>query len=383
MGGEHMSDQLSRSPRTVTVADHLWDTYALMSVEMGVDRDGLVNQALFAFARGHGYLTPGSTRASMPPPATAAVTPAPSTAPAAAVAPAPVPAVAAPVAFTPAPVPAVSAAFQSLPSIPPVPTPAPAAFVAAAVEPAPAAAAAVEPAPVVAAAVEPAPVASVSSVPEFTPSPLAAASAVPDDATPASGLSPTPLASEALPEQDPDPKATAAIRIRSTPTPVEPLPAAPSVPAMTPEEVRAAQERVLQKAAELERMVRGEDSLPPATHEEPLPADLPVEHEEGTPATGAAPEPTLVIYAEGREVDRVTSARFLIGRGKHCDLIINSGKVSREHAAIMREGDAFYIEDLGSSNGTWFDKKRITRRRVEDGDEYFVCSEKLSCRVTY
>lgn len=363
MGGEHMSDQLSRSPRTVTVADHLWDTYALMSVEMGVDRDGLVNQALFAFARGHGYLTPGSTRASMPPPATAAVTPAPSTAPVAAVAPAPVPAVAAPVAFTPAPVPAVSAAFQSLPSIPPVPTPAPAAFVPA--------------------AVEPAPVVSVSSVPEFTPSPLSAASSVPDDATPASGLSPTPLASEALPEQEPDPKATAAIRIRSTPTPVEPLPAAPSVPAMTPEEVRAAQERVLQKAAELERMVRGEDSLPPATHEEPLPADLPVEHEEGTPATGAAPEPTLVIYAEGREVDRVTSARFLIGRGKHCDLIINSGKVSREHAAIMREGDAFYIEDLGSSNGTWFDKKRITRRRVEDGDEYFVCSEKLSCRVTY
>ena len=39
------------------------------------------------------------------------------------------------------------------------------------------------------------------------------------------------------------------------------------------------------------------------------------------------------------------------------------------------------MEDLGSSNGTWFDKKRITRRKVEDGDEYFVCSEKITCRL--
>ena len=71
--------------------------------------------------------------------------------------------------------------------------------------------------------------------------------------------------------------------------------------------------------------------------------------------------------------------RFLIGRGKHCDLVINSGKVSREHAAIVREGDAWFIEDLGSSNGTWFEKRRLTRRQIQDGDEYYVCAEKLTC----
>jgi len=87
----------------------------------------------------------------------------------------------------------------------------------------------------------------------------------------------------------------------------------------------------------------------------------------------------VLLAADGEEIGRVQKDRFLIGRGKHCDLVINSGKVSREHAAIVREGDAWFIEDLGSSNGTWFDKRRLSRRQIQDGDEYYVCAEKLTC----
>jgi hypothetical protein len=100
--------------------------------------------------------------------------------------------------------------------------------------------------------------------------------------------------------------------------------------------------------------------------------------QEAVPATAAGR--TIVLLAgDGEEIGRVQKDRFLIGRGKHCDLVINSGKVSREHAAIVREGDAWFIEDLGSSNGTWFEKRRLTRRQIQDGDEYFVCAEKLTC----
>jgi pSer/pThr/pTyr-binding forkhead associated (FHA) protein len=76
-------------------------------------------------------------------------------------------------------------------------------------------------------------------------------------------------------------------------------------------------------------------------------------------------------------MQKIGKDRFLIGRGKHCDLVINSGKVSREHAAILHRGSEYFIEDLGSSNGTWFDQQRINRRRVVDGDEYLICSDKI------
>ena len=87
----------------------------------------------------------------------------------------------------------------------------------------------------------------------------------------------------------------------------------------------------------------------------------------------------LVVVREDGTTLEVGKDRFLIGRGRHCDLVIDSAKISREHAAIVRDGTGWVIEDLGSSNGTWHKRERIDRRRVADGDEFFVCSEKIRC----
>ena len=83
-----------------------------------------------------------------------------------------------------------------------------------------------------------------------------------------------------------------------------------------------------------------------------------------------------MMSSDGTE-ELIDKDRYIIGRGKHCDKVINSGKISREHAAITQEDGAFFIEDLGSSNGTWFHKQRIKKQQIEDGDEFYICSEKV------
>lgn len=138
---------------------------------------------------------------------------------------------------------------------------------------------------------------------------------------------------------------------------------------------REVQERVLETAAELERLIQnkrgGGNAAPPPPEPEGDGIDI---DDPGGDASGA---PALYMMVEGGELDRIAKDRFVIGRGKHCDFVINSGKVSREHAVITREGNDFFVEDLGSSNGTWFNKQRIKRRKIEDGDEYFICSDKV------
>ncbi len=279
-----MIDQNSRPARKVGIADHLWETFEDMAQQMGSDRDALINQALFMFARLNGFLEVKSR-------SEAAV----------------------------APVAAVPASAPGRASAPPVLAPAP--------------------------------------KPEPAPAPARPpVRATPEDRAAANGLDNDPVRREVA-------------------------------------------ERVLETAAELERLIKGKNSEPPPPaddlledEEEPLPEaedpglmdeeePLPEEAEE-EPADDLAEEEeeeggALYLVTESGDQEQIVKDRFVIGRGKHCDFVINSGKVSREHAVIVREGDDWLIEDLGSSNGTWFNKQRIKRRKVEDGDEYFICSEKI------
>ncbi len=155
--------------------------------------------------------------------------------------------------------------------------------------------------------------------------------------------------------------ATSPAPLRAEPAPSEQAHSGPATPPALPmlgEARRAVAEHVLQEADRLERAIRDD-----------------------APTPGSAADARLYLVSEGGELGQVAKARFVIGRGKHCDLVIDSPKISREHAAIVKEEDAWFIEDLGSSNGTWFDRARIERRRIADGDEYFICSEKIRCVI--
>jgi len=73
-------------------------------------------------------------------------------------------------------------------------------------------------------------------------------------------------------------------------------------------------------------------------------------------------------FYEGLEVP-VDRDWMVIGRGRTADLVLSDPTISRAHAAIGFEGGDFFVQDLGSTNGTRINGKREPRTRLTDGDE--------------
>ena len=68
-----------------------------------------------------------------------------------------------------------------------------------------------------------------------------------------------------------------------------------------------------------------------------------------------------------REI-RLYKSRIKIGRASECEIQLSSSGVSRKHAQITREGDAFFIEDLGSTNAVFLNNEKIQRASLKLGD---------------
>jgi pSer/pThr/pTyr-binding forkhead associated (FHA) protein len=58
----------------------------------------------------------------------------------------------------------------------------------------------------------------------------------------------------------------------------------------------------------------------------------------------------------------------VLGRSRECDVRIPDANVSRRHAELRHEEDAWWIVDLGSTNGTLLNGKRAARERLSGGD---------------
>ena len=126
-----------------------------------------------------------------------------------------------------------------------------------------------------------------------------------------------------------------------------------------------------------------------------VPDDVPQEMRLDEPAPTMiyrAPEPTAaappsVLEPEPpREVVTLTfggtphaneNARVVLGRSRECDLRVPDLNASRRHAELRREGDAFWIVDLGSMNGTLVNGRRIDRERLDDGDRIMLGSTEI------
>ena len=66
--------------------------------------------------------------------------------------------------------------------------------------------------------------------------------------------------------------------------------------------------------------------------------------------------------------------KAVLGRHPDCDIVLDSGVVSRQHAQIHRVDDRFYIEDMQSRNGTYVNGRQIRDRcQLNDQDRITLC----------
>jgi len=102
----------------------------------------------------------------------------------------------------------------------------------------------------------------------------------------------------------------------------------------------------------------------------------PLDEESDTPPEVAREVVTLTV--DGRVVT-LTSGRVVIGRSRECDVRVDDGNVSRRHAELVQESpSAWAVADLGSTNGTEVNGRRVKKRtRVNDGDRITIGSTEL------
>ncbi len=60
---------------------------------------------------------------------------------------------------------------------------------------------------------------------------------------------------------------------------------------------------------------------------------------------------------------------LVIGRGRGADVVLAEATISRAHAALGFEAGCFFVQDLGSTNGTLVNGSRSEREQLVDGDE--------------
>jgi pSer/pThr/pTyr-binding forkhead associated (FHA) protein len=91
--------------------------------------------------------------------------------------------------------------------------------------------------------------------------------------------------------------------------------------------------------------------------------------------------PALVVRSGGGRVGESfvpTGDRTRIGRSPECEIFLDDVTVSRNHAVLLERGGRFSVEDQGSLNGTFVNRKRIESAELENGDELQIGKYRLT-----
>ena len=91
--------------------------------------------------------------------------------------------------------------------------------------------------------------------------------------------------------------------------------------------------------------------------------------------------PALVVRSGGGRAGEhfvLEKDETTVGRSPDCDVFLDDVTVSRRHALVVRRDNGFFIEDRGSLNGTFLNRRRIESGQLDDGDELQIGKYRLT-----
>ena len=95
----------------------------------------------------------------------------------------------------------------------------------------------------------------------------------------------------------------------------------------------------------------------------------------------AADSGALIIRSGGGRVGQsfpLQAERMTIGRSPEAEVFLDDVTVSREHAVLVRRSGAWFLDDSGSLNGTYVNRRRIESHKLQEGDELQIGKYKLT-----
>jgi hypothetical protein len=90
--------------------------------------------------------------------------------------------------------------------------------------------------------------------------------------------------------------------------------------------------------------------------------------------------PALVVRSGGGRAGETfhPEDETTIGRSPDCGIFLDDVTVSRKHAIVVQRDSGFFVEDQGSLNGTFVNRKRVESSLLEDGDELQIGKYRLT-----